>query len=258
MTAATPIFIISLARSTARRKAMRDQLARAGQTPIFMDAIDGATLAEADGIDRRAFGRPGEERALTARELACALSHRAAYERIVREQIPLACILEDDCLLSNGFAPVLQALAQQRDGWDVVLLGHHSARHAPRIGAETCYSEAPLVDGYRRARVAEMPMGAYAYVVTMAGARRLSAFAQPPRMPADWIVGYSPAAGVRLHAVKPPCVLPHPDVATPSTIDDRPDEDPGSHHPWRIAAGRLWLEARKLGILTDSYAGRVT
>jgi glycosyl transferase family 25 len=256
MTAATPIFIISLARSRARRDAMRDQVARLGLTPIFVDAVDGTNLAGAEGLNPRSFGRPGEERPLTSRELACALSHCAVYERIVREQIPLAGIFEDDCLLSDGFARVMQAIGQERDGWDVLLLGHHSARHAPADGAETCYRNAQLVDGYCRARVAEMPMGAYAYVATLAGARKLLAFAQPPRMPADWVVGYSPAAAVRLHAVKPPCVLPHPDVATPSTIDDRPYEDPGSHRPWRIAAGRLWLEARKLGILPGSYAGR--
>ena len=221
MTTATPMFVISLARSRARRDAMRDQIARLDLTPIFVDAIDGDNLPEA-AIDRRAFGRPGEERPLSPRELACALSHCAVYERIVQEQIPLACIFEDDCLLSDGFARVIQAIEQRREGWEVLLLGHHSARHRPEIGAETCYGNTPLVDGYCSARVAEMPMGAYAYVVTTAGARMLVAFAQPPRMPADWTVGYSPAAGVRLHAGKPPCVLPHPQLASPSTIDDRP------------------------------------
>jgi len=141
----------------------------------------------------------------------------------------------------------------------VLLLGHHSSRHDAGVGAETCYRSVPVGDGSRLARVAEFPMGAYAYVVTLSGAHTLLRHARPPRMPADWVVGYSPAAGARLFAVKPPCVTPDAALADQTTIDGRGGGDSRSdtRRWWRQWIGRALLLTRKAGFWPDGYVKNI-
>jgi glycosyl transferase family 25 len=262
-----PVFVINLALSEDRRRHSEDQLAALGLGARFVAACDGATLDLRDPEIAAALApRPYLGRALSPTELATLRSHMGVYERIVGEELPAACILEDDCALSADLVPVLQAVDRYPGGWDVMLLGHYSARHDPTEGVETCYRGAAIAPGRRVARVAEFPMGAYAYVVTSAGAGKLLRYARPLRMPADWVTGYSPAMGVRLYAVTPPCVTPHPAVAVRTTIGGReglaePALRPAGpvwsvHSALRAWAGRLLLQSRKLGLAPDGYVKR--
>lgn len=218
-----------------------------------------AACDRADPVPARPSGAPG----LSAAEAACLRSHVGVLQRVAREGA-LACILEDDCDLGQPFADVLTAIFRQdARPWDVLLLGHHSARHGPGDGAETCFRGAPIIAGYRAARVAEYPLGAYAYVVTPRGARALVTHAAPPRMPADWVTGYVAAAGARLYAVTPPCVQPLPSAMAATTIDDRDPrsgavDGPGTRDASiRARTGRLLLWLRKLGFRTDSYVRKL-
>lgn len=249
------IYVINLTRSPARRRETVGRLSALG-----LDAKIAAACDRADPVPARPSGAPG----LSAAEAACLQSHVGVLQRVARDSRRLACILEDDCDLGQPFADVLGAIFRQdAHPWDVLLLGHHSARHGPGDGAETCFRGAPIIAGYRAARVAEYPMGAYAYVVTPRGARALLANAAPPRMPADWVTGYVAATGARLYAVTPPCVQPLPSTRVETTIDDRsprsgPVDAPGApDRSLRARAGRLRLWLRKLGLRPDSYVRRL-
>lgn len=243
--------MINLARSLERRRDTADRLASLGLDAEFVGACDDAALVPARA------GTPG----LSALEAACLQSHLRVLDAVTRSHAPLACIIEDDCDLQPPFADVLRVVCQRpAQPWDVLLLGHHSARHGDAEGAETCFRGTGIIAGYREARVAEFPMGAYAYVVTREGARRLIAHANPPRMPADWVTGYCEAAGARLYAVTPPCVRPLPVAQAPTTIDDRAARS-GPVQPAatpdrsiRARGGRVLLWLRKLGIRPGSYA----
>ncbi len=102
-------------------------------------------------------------------------------------------------------------------------------------------------------------MGAYAYFLTPEGATKLLSYSEPHRMPADWVIGYAPRAGVVVHAVTPPCVVPHPTIPE-TTIDDR---DPTAGVPRvgplpriREAVGEAWLFLRRLGFAPLAYTWR--
>jgi len=248
------IYVINLPRSTARR---RETVARL--SALGLDAEIVAACDRADPVPARPSGAPG----LSAAEAACLRSHAGVLQRVARDSPRLACILEDDCDLGRPFADVLGAIVRQDAlPWDVLLLGHHSARHGPGDGAETGFRGAPIIAGYRAARVAEYPMGAYAYVVTPRGARALVTHAAPPRMPADWVTGYVAATGARLYAVTPPCVRPLPSTLAPTTIDDRQPRSgrvaapAAADRSLRTRAARVPLWLRKLGFRPDSYVRR--
>lgn len=257
-----PVFVISLPQSADRRASASRAWAALPRRAEIVDAVDGRTLGPLPVLS---VCQPHLGRALTPGEVGCLESHLALLRRIVDDGLPMGCICEDDIQLADDCAEVLDALdrmaaAGRRPAWDVLLLGHHSARCPPASGAVTSYWSSPLTGRRRQARVAEFAMGAYAYVVTRQGAARLLDLARPLRMPFDWVVGYAPAAGLRVYGVTPPCVTPDAEVAWPSTIDGR--EFAGPWHPAppgaraRGVAGRLWLAARRLGLWPDSYARR--
>jgi glycosyl transferase family 25 len=247
-----PIFIINLPQSIERRRRIEEQSRALGLDCEFVAARDGDSLSPEEdaiaGVMQPHLGRP-----LTRHEIGCLLSHIGVWSRIERERIPAACVLEDDCVLSREFAALVRELDGVPSAWDALLLGHHSARHDATEGAETCF-RGLRAGGRRIARVAEFPMGAYAYVITEQGARRLARYAEPLRMPADWVTGYSPVAGVRLFAITPPCVTTEEGR---STIAGRDLGAGGRRDPLvRGAVGKIRLLARKLGVNPAGYVRR--
>jgi len=255
------VFVLNLPASIERRQQTARAFNARGVAVEFVDAVDGHTIVA--GSAPVAY-QPHLGRALTRGEVGCLESHLAVLQRIVEDGHPLACVCEDDIRLSDDSADVFQALATalangHPHAWDVLLLGHHSARHTPEAGAVTAVWSSALTDRRQVARVAEFAMGAYAYVVTRRGAERLLAFARPLRMPMDWVTGYSPVAGVRLFAVTPPCVTPDPTLATRSTIDGRTSSRPqptSLRDHLRATAGHCWLGVRRLGLWPNSFVRR--
>ncbi len=254
---ALPVFVINLSQSAERRQRSASAFASLGIPADFVDAVDGRDLGDLPVL---AIRQPHLGRALTRGEVGCLESHLSVLTRIVAEDVPVACVCEDDARFGGDGADVLRAIEGRHSSgrpatWDVLLLGHHSARHPPDVGAATCLYSFALTDRRRIARVAEFAMGAYAYVVTRLGAERLLAHARPLRMPMDWITGYSPVAGARLFAITPPCVTP--DDTALSTIDGRtagPPRPVTIGDRLRLTAGRLRLGARRVGLWPDSYA----
>jgi len=253
-----PVFVISLPQSRERRQHMARATAPLEVSVEIVDAIAGHTLSDLPVLS---VHQPHLGRALTRGEVGCLESHLMVLHRIVRDNIPLACVLEDDIRFSNDSPEVLQTLihrlaAGAREPWDVLLLGHHSTRRSPEAGVITSWWSSALTAHRRIARVTEFAMGAYAYVVTRRGAEQLLELARPLRMPMDWVTGYSPVAGVRLFAVTPPCVTPDTAGAGPSTIAGRPPVAGPATRGWRTVAGRWALQARRLGLWPSSYARR--
>lgn len=246
---AIPSFVINLPRSAERRRHMERQLESHGLDSVFCEAVDGRGLSAAERVA-----------ALSPTEQGCLLSHMSVWRRVASERPAAALVLEDDCELLTPFQAVLASPWLRREGAAIVQLGHHSARHPPAHGAEVCFFGRALAPGVRLARLAEFPMGAYAYVVTPEAAERLLRFAVPFRMPADWVTGYAPSAGVAAYGVSPPCVVPQRGIAEHSTIKEA-DVAPGAPAPpeparpgLRAAAGTLWLWARKLGVRPHAYS----
>lgn len=102
------IFVINLDHRNDRRAFIERQLKNLGLEAEFISATDGRnlTLAEAqlydESLSRKYNGKP-----LAPGELGCAISHRSIYERMDRDGISRALVLEDDISLSRGLASLL-------------------------------------------------------------------------------------------------------------------------------------------------------
>ena len=122
-----PIYIINLKRTPERKLYMQRQLDAFNLSYQFVDAVDKhllqseeyrTTIANQLGIDK--FTIQNNPSASTA----IRLSHIKVYNLMIKNNIPVACVLEDDAFLLPSFPKILNVA--QRVSWDVLMLTHSS------------------------------------------------------------------------------------------------------------------------------------
>ncbi len=131
-----PIYIINLKRTPERRLFIQRQLNALNLNYQFVEAIDKYDLgskaelviiADQLGIDttnmETLYGYYSNSNRLGT--LACLLSHVKVHNLIIKNNIPYACVLEDDVYLLPAFPRVL--IAAQEISWEVLMLSSKSA-----------------------------------------------------------------------------------------------------------------------------------
>lgn len=213
-----PIFIISLPTAKARQAAIAARLDALGATYEFVPGIY--------GTDERVIARYDEALTVQERkkpmligERGCALAHALVHERMVREGIPVALILEDDIVLPDDFLTILEGeLTRPGRRWDWLLFDYRyigwsylkdwcratrdTIRARPRFfwyALLKSFYIFPLafVEGVRDALARRYPslrgpgrfyrplFNAGAYLLTLEGAQKLSPLTTPLRFTAD-------------------------------------------------------------------------
>lgn len=123
-----PVFVINLPKDTDRRTFMEGQLKRLHVDYEIIEARYGKdtdVIAECD--DDLAIKEHGK--VLSSGEKGCAYSHRFIYEKMVRENITNAIILEDDVVLPNNFFKIIaKELNKENRNWEWLSFDY------PRIG----------------------------------------------------------------------------------------------------------------------------
>ena len=200
------MFVINMARDTERRAHMVAALAAIGLDAEFVTAVDGSTLT---GTERAAYSRNKALRIygveMKNSEIGCYLSHHRLYERMIREDIPVALILEDDVTHTPALPRVVADLLAAPDpGWHVV-----------RLDTKRSQVVAPRKPKHRGARLAELPGGGTLYrlqtqvlgvgatLVRRSGAERMVAYGQPIFMPIDQTMDRYWENGIIPHVVRP-------------------------------------------------------
>ncbi|PTV93788.1 glycosyl transferase family 25 [Rhodobacter aestuarii] len=119
--APVPIFVISLARATARRAQVENEFAKIGFDYALFDGVDGqACEAElrkrTDEVAwRRNMGAP-----LSLGHLGCYASHVELWRQIGVGQDEIVLICEDDVTFTPDFPNALQTALELADRWDIV------------------------------------------------------------------------------------------------------------------------------------------
>lgn len=209
-------YVINLRRSEARRAHVTRELAKTQLDWELVDAVDArqerldpSELVSAEARQKGGF-RPGA--------IACALSHRSVYERVLATSQDVALILEDDVILPADLAALSAEVASHMSGSEVVLLNYHQpggvklsapgSRGIGQAGRQLIAEPVSLV---------ELTSGA-AYLATRAACERLATAFSPMRAFSDdwaWYVTNDVLDRVR-------CVAPMPvkqSAAFPTTID---------------------------------------
>ena len=234
-----PIFVINLARSTDRRARMQSRLASMGLPARFVDAVDGnrLTAEQSRHYDaRRARRVYGSE--MTPGEIGCCLSHLLVLKHIVDSRLPHALVLEDDLVFEAAFPRVIADLVALPEGsWQVVRLNVLKGPIlAPRTSRDIGIEVARLQDG-TLFRVNRNPLGAGAYLVTMAGASAILRHADPVFMPFDHMLDRFWENGILPYVVRPSTV--QQDGALESDIGCRGTAVARSFNPVQYVAKRV-------------------
>jgi glycosyl transferase family 25 len=177
-----PIYCISLTRATERRRLMAAQVRKMGLRRFeFLDAVDARTLTMEQLLESGTYDsvtcRQFHSRDLTINEIACSLSHAAAYRRVVEEGHPWSLILEDDALFRTRRIARLH-WKDIPQGIDMVFLNAFLDRTppldpiGPQLFRDTSYNGS-----------------AAAYMVSLDAATRLLAAALPVVHAADGLTG---------------------------------------------------------------------
>jgi glycosyl transferase family 25 len=104
MTAVETI-VINLQRRPDRREDIGGRLSRSGITHGFLAAVDARTTPAE--VLARTFPRPARSYPPLAGEMACALSHRAAWDQFLSGSARALCVLEDDVRFGPSLAGLL-------------------------------------------------------------------------------------------------------------------------------------------------------
>jgi glycosyl transferase, family 25 len=182
-------FILHLVRAISRAANVQTLRARLPIESEIIVAVDGARLAR-DELDqayaRRRF-KPRYPFALTATEIGVFLSHRAAWRRIVDDNLDFAFVFEDDAQIDPvPFAALVEFATVERAAWDYVLLPAKPIRKGAAVARRGAFAlllpDAP-------------PLRAIGQIVSRAAAKRLLDRTLPFDRPVDtllqmtWVTG---------------------------------------------------------------------
>ena len=211
-----PLFtiLISLKRSEDRQQKAIETL----KTSHF---LDWEMLEGIDGLQLQ--GTPPEYReqkvvrllgfALTASEIGCFLSHRLAWVRCVEKQCP-TLILEDDFSFKENFHQAISILNTEYQDWDIA-----------RLQGIVATPDSTLLAGpdYRIVSNHEDPLGATAYIIKPAAAKKLIQYSNEIFEPLDHFLEHQKIHHLKIVAFKP---YPIETNGAVTTMHDRTDRAP--------------------------------
>lgn len=199
------IKIISLKKDKIKRDLVLSQLEKLNlsQYVQVIDAINGKELS-LDALNditsnRKNFAPTKFNRALSAGEIGCSLSHQAIYESLNVDDVFL--ILEDDVVISPDLTVLLKTIEKLPTNWEVLLLGHQVARvRGARISVWGRKKLGKFIIG----KPVELACGAYGYLINYKGANKLMQALKSMDAPIDHYTGITDF--VNLYAIKEPII----------------------------------------------------
>ena len=214
------VFVLTLPGDDARRAPLLSELERQGIDYELFFGINGRNglSPEHEKMVDRAAAEQVMRRVLTNGEFACALSHRAIYERVLAEGLDAAMVLEDDALLRPDLGDFVRAGGLYAAP---MILLDYSRVSVSRVSGK------PFQGFGRLWRVVVTPMLATGYVVSASAARALLKRTTPIQAVADW-----PGDIYELKAY----------ALSPRLVDHLPEGNDLSH----LAAGRAINKPRSI------------
>ena len=190
------VLVVSLTDATDRRHRTAVQLGRLGLPFEFIDAVDGRAEMPAGSSRLGTLLEIG--RTMTGTEVGCALSHAAAYRRLVDSPAGVGLILEDDVDIDPRLIDLVTAIDQLPPGWDIVTLFHgmRTQLAGPTQPVATEVAVRRLLHSF----------GTVGYILNHEAAAQLVERTDPVRLPADELLFRPGVSSLRTYATIPPLV----------------------------------------------------
>ncbi len=188
------IFIISLLNNSERRKEILSQCYKLKLDVEIYNAIEGATLSP-DFLENEVVDYPRCK--LTLGVIGCALSHRKVYERIIKEGLSCALILEDDAHINSELINTLNQIelnvpSQENSLYLLTPPESYYKNKVIKLGNDVTF---------HKVCYASLTMG---YVVTQRAAQSLVKINTPIRWESDSWAYFNRLYGINIY-----CRIPH-------------------------------------------------
>jgi glycosyl transferase family 25 len=206
------VFVISLERAVDRRAHMTRLLEGLGIEAEFVPAVDGRALTARDRsqYDSR-LARLNYRSEMTDAEIACYLSHYRIYERICREGLPMALIMEDDIDVAPNLKPLLRDLASQPEPeWTVVRLQTQRGKVLNPTSAQEYGRPVCAVSGGALYQIDTHVLGGCAYLMRHSAAQTMLTYGRRISRPIDQALDRYWENGIVPYVVRPFPVRQHP------------------------------------------------
>ena len=189
-------FIVNLERDTDKKQKILEQTEKLNLKAEIIPAVYGKNLSKED-LKNLVYDYPNC--ALSLGEIGCALSHLNIYNKMVKEDIPIAFILEDDVILSKDVAPMLDFLEKSDDkNKPNVYLLSYMIDYLPLTKKRT-----PFGNMYRIYR----SYCACGYVINKEAAKRISQIQTPVKFEADMWESFKFILGINVYGIIPHLVF---------------------------------------------------
>jgi len=199
-----PVYLINLKRSAERRDHAIRHLKELGVQFQIIEAVDGLEISDSEMKDPKKIGlwKDGSRsRLLFKGDFGCVLSHLKIYQKLIDENIKMACILEDDIECEREFGSFLNYDNLNMVSWDLLYLGHHTQYSEKETWGRN--REKIKLSGFGISEPLELPRGSYAYIITREAAIKILENVYPIRMSMDCYLGNSPAIGIHTRLLTP-------------------------------------------------------
>ena len=211
------IFVISLKRSKDRRILIKKELDHLDMPFSFFNAIDGKLLKPSyqkkmmqlrlkayrnvENLKGKIKVRHGE--------VGCALSHIKIYSHIVKKNMPLSLVLEDDSEINENLKKIIEdplLLELANDGiFEILNLGCVK-REGIYMPILRFFGRRKIHNNQTIGKPARIIPGTNCYLLTLNGAKKLLKASMPLRYGADQLLANAEYFDITLYATKTPIV----------------------------------------------------
>ena len=207
------IFIVNLEKDIEKKEKVLSYLNNFNLTAEVIPAVYGKNLSKQD-LQDKVYDYPNC--ALTLGEIGCALSHLNIYRKVIKENIPLALILEDDAFIKKDIRPFLNCLEKiDRTKQANVYLLSYITDYYPLSKRET--SQGPLYKMYRG-------YSAFGYVINKEAAKRLAALQTPLKFEADMWEYFKLLCDINIYAAIPDLIYDNDEQKLNSNLEQERDK----------------------------------
>lgn len=179
-----PVFCVTTEKAHQRRQLIEKQNCRLGFRRlefIFAPDLSGQDPDHLDelGLYDDCLAREFHDRPLRKAEISCSLAHGLIYERIVRDEIQRALVIEDDALFIGKKFKKLR-LDSLPEGWELLMI---NAERSPKRPKDQFDDALCGVESYRASSCA--------YLVSQVAAKKMAESYKPVIHAADGFLGRS-------------------------------------------------------------------
>jgi glycosyl transferase, family 25 len=163
----------------------------------FIDAIDGRTNDLTKHPNYNNFIRMFlYKKPLISTEIACYLSHCKAYNKILNDNIKHAIVIEDDIILKPELFTIINMILKQNINFELIrFIGKKKIPSHKKI-----YN---ITDEYYVGQLYSSPGGAYCYLISNLGAKKMLNASKNIFCPIDTLMGFYFLTGIKKLMVFP-------------------------------------------------------